>query len=356
MDVTASNKSAAELNDLAVVKHREGKHREADDLYQRSTAIWEELLGPGDPLVAQSYSNRAALYREMGVFDEAERVFQIAMRIWSRQGYPSRFDTPLWADVFDKAFTLRNFGANTRRLRERVLQGDSAARGEVMEILRRLGPWYHNVELAPDVMTNPANKDYPMSRWRILDRVIPKDLKGKTVLDIGCNSGFFSLEMKKRGADRVVGSDIMLHVLAQSRFLSHWLELPLELHEQDAYDVQSLGMKFDVVLFIGVLYHLKHPLYALEKISSVCNEAMYFQSGVRGPLGDMEPADDYPGTEDRIFDRPEWPKMYFIEKKFNGDESNWWFATRSCLKAMLRTAGFRTIEDTANPEIFVCRK
>jgi tRNA (mo5U34)-methyltransferase len=209
---------------------------------------------------------------------------------------------------------------------------------------------------APGIMSNPQNADYPASRWRVLDPVIPKDLKGKSVLDIGCNSGFFSLEMKKRGADRVVGVDIMPHLLAQSRFNSHWFNQPLELSECGAYDLQSLDSKFDVVVFIGVLYHLKHPLYALELIASVCKETMYFQSVVRGPSGDLDPPEDYPVTEIAAFDQPAWPKLYFIEKKFNGDESNWWFATRSCLKAMLRTAGFRSVEDTANSEIFVCRK
>jgi tRNA (mo5U34)-methyltransferase len=148
----------------------------------------------------------------------------------------------------------------------------------------------------------------------------------------------------------------MPHLLAQSRFASHWFELPLELYECGAYDVQLLDSKFDIVIFIGVLYHLKHPLYALEHIASICKETMYFQSSVRGPLGDIEPLDDYPGNETEAFDQPDWPKLYFIEKRFNGDESNWWFATRSCLKAMVRTAGFRKIEDTSNPEIFVCSK
>jgi tRNA (mo5U34)-methyltransferase len=76
----------------------------------------------------------------------------------------------------------------------------------------------------------------------------------------------------------------------------------------------------------------------------------------RGPVGDIDPAADYPVSEVSVFDQPAWPKLYFIEKKFNGDESNWWFATRSCLKAMLRTAGFPSVQDTASPEIFVCRK
>jgi tRNA (mo5U34)-methyltransferase len=356
MEVVATSDAAAELNDRAVGLQGGGKHLEADDLYKKSLAIWEATVGPDDPLVAQSLSNRASLYRAMGEYHEAERVFQLALRIWKKRGLPRNYERPLWSDQFEKDLTLKSFGDYVRDLRKRVESGDSAARSEMGKTLERLGPWYHNVVFAPGVMSNPGNADYPASRWRVLDQVIPKDLSGKSVLDIGCNSGFFSLEMKKRGAERVVGVDIMPHLLAQARFASHWFNLPLELYECGAYDVKSLGSSFDIVVFIGVLYHLKHPLYALEEIASICKDTMYFQSVARGPVGDIDPAADYPVSEVSVFDQPAWPKLYFIEKKFNGDESNWWFATRSCLKAMLRTAGFPSVQDTASPEIFVCRK
>jgi tRNA (mo5U34)-methyltransferase len=223
--------------------------------------------------------------------------------------------------------------------------------------LSRLGPWYHNVEFAKGVLSHPTNPDYPMARWRVLNEVVPRDLQGKSVLDIGCNSGFFSFEMKRRNAGRVVGVDIMHYLLAQSRFGSHWFDLPMDLRECGAYDVDRLEEQFDIVVFVGVLYHLKHPLYALEKIAALCKETMYFQSVVRGDSSeDFFPADDYPITENDIFRKPNFPKLYFLEKSFNGDESNWWFATHSCLKAMLRTVGFRKIENTSHPEIFVARK
>ena len=356
MDMAVKPDSAAELNDLAVRLQNQSRYLEAEELYKRSQVIWEATLGLEDPLVAQSLSNRAALYRQTGEHHEAERLFQIALRIWSKRGFPQQYETPLWADRLEHDLMLRNFGARVRSLRDGLIRGEAGACSEMAEVIRRLGPWYHNVVFAPGTASHPATPDYPASRWRVLDPLVPKTLGGKSVLDIGCNSGIFALEMKKRGAGRVVGIDIMPHLLAQSRFASHWFELPLELYEVGAYDVESLGSAFDIVVFIGVLYHLKHPLYALEKIASVCKDTMYFQSVVRGPAGDIETADDYAVNEAAVFDHPAWPKLYFVEKKFNGDESNWWFATRSCLKAMLRVAGFRTIEDTPNPEILVCRK
>jgi tRNA (mo5U34)-methyltransferase len=153
---------------------------------------------------------------------------------------------------------LKNFGSQLRDLRNRLSKGESAAQAAVAKSIERLGPWYHNVAFAPGIMSNPSNPDYPASRWRVLDAVIPRDLTAKSVLDIGCNSGFFSLEMKKRKAQRVVGVDIMPHLLAQSRFASHWFDLPMELYECGAYDVPSLGSTFDVVVFIGVL-HVETP-------------------------------------------------------------------------------------------------
>src|SRR5438552_3181274 len=249
MEVATTPEFAANLNDQAVRFQAEGQYLEADKLYKNSLAIWESVLGLKDPLVAQSLANRAALYRLMGEYHEAERIFQMAQRIWAKRGFPKNHDQPLWADQLQNDGTLRDFGARVRGMRDRLAKGDPASRQEVTETIRRLGPWYHNVVFAPGVMTNPSNPDYPASRWRILENVIPKDLSGKSVLDIGCNSGFFSLEMKKRGADRVVGVDFMPHLLAQARFGSHWFELPLELYESTAYDVRSLDSKFDIVVF-----------------------------------------------------------------------------------------------------------
>ena len=189
MEVAVTLESAANLNDQAVRLQADGKHLEADELYKRSLAIWESTLGSADLLVAQSLANRASLYRVMGEYHEAERIFQVAQRIWAQRGFPKHDDQPLWADQFEKDRTLKNYGAQVRRLRDRMAKGDAAARAEVTRTIERLGPWYHNVVFAPEVMSHPSNPDYPASRWRVLDSVMPKDLRGRSVLDVGCNSG-----------------------------------------------------------------------------------------------------------------------------------------------------------------------
>jgi tRNA (mo5U34)-methyltransferase len=193
------------------------------------------------------------------------------------------------------------------------------------------------------------------NRWKYLSEFLPADLSGKRVLDIGCNGGFFSLQLKQRNARQVTGIDIMPHCLAQSRFVSHWFGQPIELRQMSAYDVPSLG-EFDIVNFIGVLYHLRHPLYAIDQVASICKDVMYLQSVIRGDTRDFLPAADYPQNEQDVFKRPEFPRMYFVEKSFNGDESNWWVPNTSCLMAMARSAGFTEVRQSSHPELIVCRK
>jgi len=353
-------KEAITQNNLGVSLQRSGAHHEADAAYKQSVAILESLYGPKHPAVAQSLSNRASLYRDMQVFPEAERVFQIATRIWNEIGWPAEGSGEMEWSEFPARDRLKIYGERVRALRQKVIAEERAespgpATAELRAILEKLGPWFHNVPLSRSIDTRPEMPEHPANRWSVINSFVPPDLSGKTVLDIGVNAGFFSLEMKRRGAERVLGIDIMPHILAQTRFTSHWFELPIELLEWDVYNVDALG-SFDIVVFLGVLYHLKHPLYALEKIESVCRSTLYFQSVVRGSGKDFEPADDYPMSETAVFDKPEYPKLYFVEKSFNGDVSNWWMATRSCLKAMLRVAGFKVIQDTSNTEVLVCNK
>jgi len=113
---------------------------------------------------------------------------------------------PIQAERLFSNTTLEHFGAYVLDLRSRVEAGFPEAKNELQLVIERLGPWYHNLTFA-GTSTLSATPDYPASRWSMLEPLIPEDLRGKTVLDIGCNSGFFSVEMKKRGAARVVGID-----------------------------------------------------------------------------------------------------------------------------------------------------
>ena len=216
------------------------------------------------------------------------------------------------------------------------------------EIKRRaaaLGEWFHNLDLG-GVRTAPDHflGDYPAVKWRSFAHAIPADLAGKTVLDIGCNGGFYSMEMKKRDAARVLGVDWDEDYLAQARFAAEVTGLDIEFRKLSVYDVGSLGERFDVVLFLGVLYHLRHPLLALDLIHEhAARDLLVFQSMQRG-APEVEPVrENYDFWDTEQFDRPGYPKLHFIERRYANDETNWWVPNRACAEAMLRSAGFEIL-------------
>jgi tRNA (mo5U34)-methyltransferase len=220
-----------------------------------------------------------------------------------------------------------------------------------------LGPWFHNLDLN-GVATAPEHflHDYPAVKWRRFAHVLPADLGGRTVLDIGCNAGFYSIEMKRRGADRVVAIDSDPRYLAQARFAAEVTGQEIAFRQLSVYDVAALGERFDLVLFLGVLYHLRHPLLALDLIHEhVAGDLLLFQTMQRGSA-DVEPVGaDYDFFEADHFDRPGYPKLHFIEHRYANDPTNWWTPNAAASQAMLRSAGFRIV---AHPEeeVYVCRR
>ena len=229
------------------------------------------------------------------------------------------------------------------------------------EIRRRaeaLGPWFHNMELG-GVRTAPEHflGDYPAVKFKGFAGILPEDLTGKSVLDIGCNGGFYSLEMKRRGAARVLGIDFDEDYLAQARFAAEVEGADIEFRQLSVYDVAALGERFDLVVFMGVLYHLRHPLLALDLIHEhVAGDLLLFQSMQRGSDA-IEPvpenADFFEGAP--LFDSPGYPKLHFIEHRYADDPTNWWAPNAACSAAMLRSAGFSIL---AHPEseVFLCRR
>jgi tRNA (mo5U34)-methyltransferase len=234
------------------------------------------------------------------------------------------------------------------------IQADSSE--QVVQRIRALGDWFHNINIA-GVATAPEHflGDYPRVKWQRFQDAIPADLRGKTVLDIGCNAGFYSIEMKRRGADRVLGIDFDERYLAQAAFASKWLGCDIEFRKLSVYDLHKLGERFDVVLFLGVFYHLRHPLLALDLIHEhVARDLFVFQSLQRGSETIEQFEDDHEFWETNVFERPGFPKLHFVEKRYAGDPTNWWIPNRAAAEAMLRSAGFDIV---AHPEteVFICR-
>jgi tRNA (mo5U34)-methyltransferase len=228
---------------------------------------------------------------------------------------------------------------------------------EIERRVRSLGEWFHNMDLG-GVKTAPHHflGDYPRQKWSRFAHALPDDLTGMTVLDVGCNAGFYSIEMKRRGASRVVGIDSDEVYLAQARLAAEVSGVDIELRPMSVYDLGKLGERFDLVLFMGVLYHLRHPLLALDILHEhAVGETLVFQSMLRGSTEVTRLEEDYPFEERTVFDDPGYPRMFFVENRYAKDPTNWWIPNLACAEAMLRSAGFEIV---AHPEeeVFVCRR
>ena len=211
-----------------------------------------------------------------------------------------------------------------------------------------LGEWFHNIDLF-GVSTAPQHflGDFPNIKWKHIASAIPSDLSGATVLDIGCNGGFYSIEMKKRGASRVLGIDVDDRYLNQARFAAATLGHEIEFQKCSVYDVDRIPGQFDFVLFMGVFYHLRYPLFALDNIVKKVAGKMVFQTMVRGTEESKRYEKNYHFWNKELFKDPQFPQMYFIENEYANDPTNWWIPNASACEAMLRSSG---LEIVAHPE------
>ncbi len=226
-------------------------------------------------------------------------------------------------------------------------------------IVRRideLGEWFHNLDLH-GIPTAPNHflGDFPRVKWKYISAAIPASIEGASVLDIGCNGGFYSIEMKRRGASHVLGMDIDDRYLNQARFAAETLGLDLEFAKLSVYDVNDIPGQFDYVLFLGVFYHLRYPLYALDQVVKKIKPGgrLVFQTMIRGSEEAGNWAGDYHFWNKDIFEQRDFPRMFFVEKCYAGDPTNWWVPNRAAVEGMLRSSGLE-LESHPEPETWVC--
>jgi tRNA (mo5U34)-methyltransferase len=192
--------------------------------------------------------------------------------------------------------------------------------------------WYHTIDLGHGVVTRGADN----TPLRLSSLRLPADLTGLSVLDIGAWDGFFSFEAERRGAARVVASDhYSWHGLgwgtgqgkAGFQLAREVLGSRVEDVDVDVMDLapERLG-RFDVVLFLGVLYHLPNPLLALERVAAVAANLLI-----------METVVDMVG-----FGRP--AAAFYPGRELNGDPTNWWGPNAAAVHGMLRAVGFTHVE------------
>jgi tRNA (mo5U34)-methyltransferase len=230
-----------------------------------------------------------------------------------------------------------------------MMQAETAA-------IESLRPWFHNIHLPDGTQTAPDHQlgDFPRFKWKKLEPCLPEDLRGWRALDIGCNAGYYSIELARRGA-QVLGIDMDSHYLRQA----HWvvqafgLEDRITLREMQVYDLARLEERFDLVLFMGVFYHLRYPLLGLDIVCEKVDRLLVFQT-LMMPGDEILPIQaDYPLEEREVLREPGWPQMAFVEHRFAGDPTNWWVPSRAGVEALLRSAGMR-IEQRPEREIMIC--
>ncbi len=231
----------------------------------------------------------------------------------------------------------------------------TAERNELARRISEMGEWFHNIDLK-GIPTAPGHflGDFPRVKWKQIAPALPENLAGASVLDAGCNAGFYAVELKKRGAGHVLGVDVDDRYLNQARFVADVLGEDIEFEKLSVYDVDRIPGQFDYVLFMGVFYHLRYPLYALDKLIKKVRGHLIFQTMVRGSVVSPELVDDYHFWDKEVFNNPDFPRMYFIEKSYAGDPTNWWIPNHGAVEAMLRSSGLE-IESHPEAETWICR-
>lgn len=216
---------------------------------------------------------------------------------------------------------LAQFGAVGRR--EKLAEMDvNQLKAEVDRI-----QWFHSIDLGNGIVTPGVDR----SARRLQNIHMPKNLTGMSVLDIGTFDGFYAFEAERRGA-RVVATDTA--VWRNPDIGRHGFDLAYQTlgSSVDAREIDVLDLSpdtvgtFDLVLFLGVLYHLPNPLLALERVASVARRQLIMETSV-DLLGTRRPAAAfYPGDE--LLD----------------DASNWWGPNLAGGKALLEAVGFSRVE------------
>ena len=232
--------------------------------------------------------------------------------------------------------------------------------------ITELGPWFHNFQLAAGLWTNPDGSgpgaDYPDWRWRHVKKLLP-EVVGKTVLDVGCSSGFFSLKLKELGASYVLGVDAgeQPKAIEQARFAANTLGLDVDFRILSVYDLREIGRQFDLVLFMGVLYHLRHPLLALEAVRSVCGGSLILQTITTPHDSSLNEIDSdtlqKAGLRSGVLTDDRFPTVRFVEGALDNDVTCWFIPNPQAVASMLRSCSFipnQTIFPTGNEMIVRC--
>lgn len=233
---------------------------------------------------------------------------------------------------------------------------------EIKDGVRRLAPWFHKIDLGHGLTTKTQaqvgeHDDHPLPTWRKIRTCWPVTLMGQSVLDVGCNAGFYAIEAKRRGATRVVGVDAQRHHITQANFVRRALGLDIEFRQMSVYDLspRTVG-QFDLTLALGLLYHCKHLVQAVEKLAHVTKQTLIIETAI------FPPERQTPPFQHRIAgDGCDVHTFGYVENPPNAREAvyNWFLPSVAGLQALLQNVGFEQIRvaDVADSRaIVVARK
>lgn len=224
------------------------------------------------------------------------------------------------------------------------------------EELGALAPWFHNLHLPDGRQTAPDHPlgDYPAYVWERIAPHLPDDLTGWRALDIGCNAGFHTFEVARRGAE-VTALDVDAHYLRQARWAAarFGVDHRVRFRRAHVYDLARDPAEYDLVLFLGVLYHLRYPLLALDLVAARVRELLVLQTLTVPGNEVVEPPPDVAFDQRERMGEDGWPTLHFVEGSLAGDPTNWWVPNCAAVEAMLRSAGLEVVA-RPGPELYVC--
>jgi len=237
-------------------------------------------------------------------------------------------------------------------------------REEIISELKRLEPWFHCIDLGDGLTTKTKTAigepvEHPRPTWAKVRACLPENLSGQTVLDVGCNAGFYSIEMKRRGAARVVGIDSQRELIRQAVFVRKVLGLDIDYQRMSVYDLdpRELG-QFDVTLALGLIYHCKHLVLALEKLFLITRHLLVLETAIYPP--EKAPA-SFVYAEGGT--RPTLHPIAYVENLPDAKEAvfNWFLPSTAALTALLKNVGFDEVSvlptgDQTDRAVMVCRK
>jgi len=261
-----------------------------------------------------------------------------------------------------KLFAKNILGSWLSRWEDNQMNDQVSNTKKILTEIEKFPFWYHKIKLPGGIIT-PGWAPIDPDAYRI-----PEDLRGKRVLDIGAWDGYWTFEALKRGASEVVAIDDFSDYLGEldKRDRKAWETFDLckkalgysdqqcKRVELSIYELEEKTFgHFDIVFFFGTLYHLRYPLLALDKISAICDEALFVESAI---LDDFSP---YRGGIGQGYANKDMVMEFYPGTEYGKNDSNWWAPTLNCMVNMLAAAGFSDCQGwklTASPtELSSCR-